>query len=381
MKEEKEQNEIRQRTKHFAKQYIIPCSDYYDKFPSLPIEIFNKAVSAGIMLGMIPIEYGGYGFSSRERFVIAEECAWACSGIAISMQVQEACIIPILKLADVEQKKFYFSEMLNNKIFSMAFTEPSCGSDLAAVKTNAKRVGARYIINGSKSLIAAVNYSNYIEVFAKIENTNRFAMFVVDAKSKGVTITKKHSTLGQRANELGDVDFVNVEVDENCMIGSEQSIKNFLEIIENNRACCAAVAIGIGQRAMDEAARYAVRRSAFGEKICEFQAIGHMFAKMAINLEAARLLGMQAVDNIESTGHDIDKKASYAKAFASESAMKICVDAVQILGGYGVIEGNVVEKLYRDVKSCQIYEGTTQIQYDIISRRIMKDYLKEVNGE
>ncbi len=368
------QREIQQKAKDFAKKSIIPYAEYYDKKPSLPREIFKSAIGAGIMLGMIPEEYGGCGYSSRERFIIAEECAWACAGISISMQVQDACVIPILKLANTMQKSFYFNEMLNNKIFSMAFTEPSCGSDLAAIKTTARKEGNKYIINGKKSLIAAVNYCDYIEVFAKVEDTNKYAMFIIKTSNKGINVTKKYKTMGQRANELGDVEFHSVEVDEDSRIGDEQSIKPFLEIIENNRACCAAIAIGIGRRAMDEAAKYAIKRTAFGKEIFQFQAVGHMLAQMAINLEASRLLGYEAIDVFERVGSDVEKKASYAKAFAAESAMKICIDAVQILGGYGVTEDNIVEKLYRDVKSCQIYEGTTQIQYDIISRKLMKDY-------
>jgi acyl-CoA dehydrogenase len=371
---------IRDAARKFAKEEILKAERAYDKNPTLPRDIFRKGIEAGIMLGMIPKEYGGRGYSSRERFIIAEECAFACAGITISMQVQDACIIPILKLGNKEQKKFYFSEMLNDKIFSMAYTEPGCGSDLSAITTIAKKSGDKYILNGKKSLIAAVQYCDYVEIFAKIEGTNNFAMFVIDMKSEGVTVTKEYRTMGQRANELGDVEFVNVVVDECTRLGEEQNMKRFLEIIENNRACCAAVAIGLGHRAMDEAAKYAINRKAFGRKICDFQSIGHNIAQMDIKLQAARLLGYQAIKQFEECGSDSNKLASYAKAFASESAMQICVDAVQIFGGYGVIEDNIVEKLYRDVKSCQIYEGTTQIQYDIISRKLLKEYERKYSG-
>lgn len=367
------ENKIKEEAHKFATEYILEKADEYDKNSIFPIDIFNKSRECGLMYGIIPTKYGGRGLTMMDRFIIAEELSWACSGIAIAMQVQDACVIPFLILATEKQRKKYFKKMLDGRLFSMAFTEPDCGSDLGAVKMEAKKVGDKYILNGKKTLIASVNESDYIIVFANIinEKKNTYSFFIVDTHKDGVINKKNYETLGQCANHIGEFTLCNYEVAEEDLLGNEDGLKKALQCIEYNRSCCGAVAIGIGRRAMEESINYARKRNAFGRPIWKHEAIGHIIADMDIKLQAARLLGWLAVKNMEYD-NDKEKYASYAKVYASDSAMEICTSAVQIFGGYGIIKDYKVEKLFRDVKSCQLYEGTSQIHKNIIIKELMK---------
>lgn len=369
-----QQEEIKKKAHDFAKEYIIPREKILDEKEEFPLEIINKARELDLMNVMIPKEYGGLGYDMGERIIIAEELGWGCSGVAATLLVHDAAIIPLIVAGSHYQKQKYLKKVLDGELFTLALTEPQSGSDLMGIETEAVKMDNKYIINGKKTLISNIRYSNYIITLAKIksaDNSFKVAPFIISSKAEGVIKSHYYEKMGQRASDLGEVIFNNVSVNEEDRIGEEDGLKVILKTFEMNRICCAAIAIGVAQRAMQESIKYAQKRTAFGKPIWKNQSIGHMIADMAIQIHGARLMIWHAIWNMQVNG-DREKYSSYAKVYATDAATQICINAIQVFGGYGVLKEYPVEKLLRDIKVCQIYEGTSQIQKEIIIKTLMK---------
>ncbi|WP_251389670.1 acyl-CoA dehydrogenase family protein [Mediterraneibacter agrestimuris] len=373
------QLKLKDKAHEFTVKNILPFAEKYDKEVTFPLEIIKLAKREGLLNCMIPTEYGGLGYSIIERYIIAEEFAWGCAGIGTALQVQDAVTVPILLSDNVKLKERYFREMLNGKIFSLAYTEEEAGSNLTYINTEATYQNGVYVLNGSKTLISAIPFADYAIVFARIgeKSPKEFSMFIVDMKSDGVTYSGPIQTMGQKANVIGKLELKNVIIPSEQNLYSTNGLSLAIKSIEYNRICCAGMAVGIARKARDESMKYANRRYSYGKPIWKHQAIGHTIAEMDIQIKAARLLGWYAAKNLKMNS-DPEQLSSYAKVFSTDMATQICSDALQICGGNGYLSDFPLEKLYRDVKVCQIYEGTSQIHKESIVKNLMNN-MEEVD--
>jgi acyl-CoA dehydrogenase len=361
----------------FAAKEIIPKAEHYDRTGDFPIDIIEKGRQAGLVNLNIPVEYGGAGASVLEECIAGEELAYGCSGISTAMSVNSLSSLPILLGGTQVQKDHWLGERMVDKGHMAAYcvTEPAAGSDVAGMQTRAERRNGHYVLNGSKIFISNVNYANFYTVFAVTDPGKRhkgISCFVVERDSPGINVSKHFDKLGQRAADTAEVVFENVEVPAENRIGEEgMGFMLAMSVFDHSRPGVAAGAVGVARRAMEESIKYAKERHTFSVPIWQHQAVGHKIADMAINIEAARLLTWQAAWMVDH-GVQNSKVIAAAKAFASDMAMKVTVDAVQVFGGYGYMKEYPVEKLMRDVKVFQIYEGTSEIQRNIIVRELFR---------
>jgi len=265
--------------------------------------------------------------------------------------------------------------MVEGELASYAVTEPGAGSDVAGISTTATKRGNEYVIKGSKTFISNASYSNFFVVFAYTDAAKKhkgMSAFIVERDRPGFSVSKKFDKLGQRASDTAEITLDEVAVPESHLLGREgDGFMIAMKVFDKSRPAVAASAVGVAQRALDEALKYAKERQTFGKPLVQHQAVGHILADMAMNIEAGRLLAWKAAWLLDS-GQPNAKNAAFAKAFCADMAMKATVDAVQIFGGYGFMKEYPVEKLMRDVKVFQIYEGTSQIQRDIMVRELLR---------
>jgi acyl-CoA dehydrogenase len=367
-----EQAMVRDLAREFAEKEIAPRAAHHDETGEFPREICEQAFEVGLLNPGLPEALGGAGMSCLMECVIAEELAAACSGISTAMMVNTLATAPLLVGASEEQKKKWLVPMTQELRFAAyGVTEPSAGSDVQGIKTTAVKQGNEYVINGSKMWISGAGVADWFFVLTytnKDAGIRGMTSFVVPANAPGVTVGKKENNMGQRASDTRGITFEDVVVPAENRIGDEG--KGWLlamAAFDHTRPPVASGAVGVGRAAMEHAIRYAKERQAFGVAIQRHQAIAFMIADMAKDLDASRLLVWRAADL-----YDHGKKNSYeaacAKCFAADTAMRVCVDAVQVFGGYGFNKEYPVEKLMRDAKIFQIYEGTSQIQRLIISK-------------
>jgi acyl-CoA dehydrogenase len=372
-----EQKMLQKMAREFAAKEIIPVAAEYDEQAKFPEEIFHKARELGIANMNIPAEYGGVGATPFEEVLVAEELGYGCTGISTSISTNGLGSLPILLAGNDQQKRYWLGDRLVDKgqFVSYCVTEAAAGSNVVGIQTRADKHNGGYIINGSKIFITTASHANFFTVFAKTDpNAGHRGMtcFIVDRDTPGVKVGKKFDKLGQRASDTAEIVFENVEVPAENMVGQEgHGFYLAMKVFDYSRPGVAAAAVGLQRRALDESVKYAKEREAFGVPIYQHQAIGHKIADMAINYEASRLLVWQAAWQVEA-GIVNPKVPAYAKAFAADMATKAAVDAVQVLGGYGFMKEYPVEKLLRDVKIFQIYEGTSEIQRNIIVRELFK---------
>lgn len=372
-----EQKALQQTARDFARNEIAPKAAHYDETGEYPWEVIKKAHEVGLMNLHIPEEYGGLGLGLTEACIIGEELAWGCSGIATAMEGNSLCQAPVLVAGNDKQKKQFLRPMTEEPIMgAYCVTEPSGGSDVAGIKTTATKKGDEYILNGEKMWITNGGVANWYYVLAKTDPAGGhrgLSSFVVPADLAGIEVGKKEDNMGQRASDTRGIVFNEVKVSAKYMLGTEgQGFLISMKAFDITRPEVAASAVGVAQRALDESVKYAKQRETFGTPIADHQAIAFMIAEMARDVEAARLLTMKAAWLFDQ-GERNTLYASMAKAFAADSCMRIATDAVQIHGGYGFNKEYPVEKLMRDAKIFQIYEGTSQIQRIIISRQILAD--------
>lgn len=372
-----EQLAIRAMTRDFVNNEIIPVSRMYDEEESFPIPIFNKLREYGLFNLAIPEEYGGPGVDKISQALIVEEVARGCAGISTSMEANSLSSYPILVGGSEELKKKYLTRLTDGGEFAaFALTEPQGGSDVLGTKTTIERVGDEYVINGEKCFITNASYAHFFVVLAKMkgeQGPNSFIAIVVERDTEGLSVGPKEKKMGLKASNTASVMFDNVRVPVSNRIGEEgDGFKIFMKALSYARPMVGAQSVGLAQGAYEEAVKFAKERKQFGTAISNFQAIQFMLADMAMNIEAARLLVYKAVYLLQEGTPSITN-ASFAKCFASDTAMKVATDAVQIHGGYGFIREYPVEKYFRDAKIQQIYEGTNQIQRVVIAKEILKD--------
>jgi len=369
-----EQRQLQELARKFAKEEIIPKAAHHDETGEYPLAIAKKAWELGLMNTHIPPEYGGLGLGVLEGCIITEEFAYGCTGIATAMEGNSLAAAPVIVAGNDDQKKEFLGRLTSEPLLAAyCVTEPDAGSDVSGIKTQAKKVGSDYVINGSKMWITNASVADWYFVLAYTDPTAKhkgMSGFVVPAKTPGIKVGKKEKNLGQHASDTRGITFEDVKVPEKYRLGKEgEGFKIAMSAFDHTRPTVAAGAVGLARRAMDEAVEYAKTRKTFGVPIAQHQAVSFMIADMAKDIEAARLLVHKAAWMIDR-GDRNTKFAAFAKAFAADMAMKVTTDAVQVFGGYGYSTEYPVEKLMRDAKIYQIYEGTSQIQRLIIAKEI-----------
>jgi acyl-CoA dehydrogenase len=370
-----EQTALQDMARKFAANEIRPRAVECDHAGRFPEDIFEKAFGLGLMSGYIPEEYGGLGLKALDTCIIEEELAWGCSGIATSMTCNGLALTPILVAGTEDQKKRFvapFAEKLQYASFCL--TEPGSGSDAGGIATTAKREGDSYTINGRKCFITNGSYAAQYTVFASTDRSKGhkgLSTFVVPRSLPGVSVGKKEDKMGQRASDTADVLFEDVKVPAEYLLGKEgEGFKIAMITLDYARPTVAAMSVGVARAAFELAMQYSKERVQFGVPIAMNQAIHFLLADMAMDIEAARLLTYKGAWLLDA-GKRNTKESSFAKAFAADLAMRVTTDAVQIYGGYGYMRDYPVEKLMRDAKLLQIYEGTSQIQRMVIAKEIM----------
>ena len=371
-----EQREIRELALKFARNEMIPLAQEYDEQGKFPEEIFKKAWELGLVNTCIPAEYGGAGFTSLDGVIISEALAYGCMGMNTSFMANDLALLPIVIGGSDAQKKKYLTPFTEEfKIASFCLTEPGNGSDAGGIKTTIKDGGDHWIVNGEKMWITNAGYADLFVVYGTIDPALKhkgISAVIMDAKSEGVILGKKEDKMGHRSSDTRGVRFNNVKVPKENMLGNPGDGWNIaMKTLDHSRPLVASSALGGAQHALDLSIQYSKERIQFGVPISKHQAVQFMIAEMGMKVEAARLLVHKAAwmcdHHIKNT-----EVASYAKAFASDSCMQITTDAVQIYGGYGYSKEYPVEKLMRDAKLIQIYEGTSQIQRLVMARELLK---------
>lgn len=371
-----EQRMLRDLAHDFAVKEILPVVEHFDKSGEYPWPIIHKAQEIGLMNLNVPEAYGGPGVGVLEECIVAEELAWACSGIQTATMLNQLACLPIIIGGSEEQKMQYLGGWVMDKQKMPAYcvTEPGAGSDVAGIKTVAARRGDTYVLNGTKTWITNGPVADLFVVLAKVDPTggHRGLNFFIVERGWGVKTSKPIEKMGQHASWTSEVIMEDVEVPAANRIGPEGAgFKVAMEVFNKSRPPVAAGAVGVARRAMEEAIKYAKERKAFGHPIASYQGISFMVADMAMNIHAGRLLTWQAAWLADQHQPNA-KESAFAKAFCADMAMKTTTDAVQVFGGYGYSAEYPVEKLMRDAKIYQIYEGTSQIQRTIIARELFK---------
>jgi acyl-CoA dehydrogenase len=372
-----EQLMLQKMARDFVTKEIIPVAAQYDEHATFPQDIFDKAREIGLINMNVPEEYGGMGASLVDEVIVAEELGYGCTGISTSISTNGLGDLPIIIAGTDEQKAYWLGERLVDKgeLVSYCVTEPAAGSNVVGMETRAEKKNGKYVLNGSKTFITNASHAHFYTVFAKTDPSaghRGISAFVVERETPGLSISKKFDKLGQRASDTAQLTFENVEVPEENRLGPEGSgFLTAMKVFDYSRPGVAAAAVGLLRRCMDESIKYAQERETFGVALYNHQAIAHKIAEMAINYEAARLLTWQSAWIVEM-GMTSAKLSATAKIFAADMAMKAAVEAVQVFGGYGYMKEYPVEKLMRDVKVFQIYEGTSEILRNVVARELFK---------
>ena len=369
-----EQKSLRELAHDFAEKEIRPVAWEYDRDGTWPEDVLRKAWDVGLMNTHIDEEYGGPGVSYLEGTLIEEELSWGCSGIQTSLGANGLAAAPVEIAGSDEVKREYYGELLESpRLASFCLTEPDAGSDVSGMRTTAVRKGDKWVINGSKCFITNGGYASYFTVYAKTdkEKGHRGISAFIVPKDDTVTVDKKEDKMGQRASNTATITFNETEIPAGNMIGEEnKGFKLAMMTLDRTRPGVAAMATGIARAAFEFATEYSKERVQFGVPIAMHQAIQFMIADMATKVDAARLLTWNSAVLLDQ-GKRNTLRSSEAKRFASDSAMEVTTDAVQIYGGYGFIKDYPVEKLMRDAKIMQLYEGTSQIQRLVIARETL----------
>jgi acyl-CoA dehydrogenase len=366
-----EQKDLRDLAHDFAAKEIRPVAWEYDRDSTFPHDVIKKAWDVGLMNAHIPEEYGGGGLGALDGVIIEEEIAWGCSGIGTSLACNGLACAPVALGGSEEIKRRYLGMLTEElKLASFCLTEPEAGSDVSGMRTTAVRKGDKYVLNGTKVFITNGSHADWYTVYAKTDKDaghRGISAFVVPREA-GVVVDKKEDKLGQRASDTAMVSFNDVEIPADHLLGEEnKGFKLAMMTLDRTRPGVAAAATGISRAAFEFARDYSKERVQFGVPIAMHQAIQFMIADMATKIEASRLLTWQSASLLDQ-GKSNTLASSHAKRFAADSAMEVTTDAVQVYGGYGFIKEYPVEKLMRDAKIMQLYEGTSQIQRLVIAR-------------
>ena len=367
---------LQQTARRFTEEEIIPIAAEYDVSGDFPREILRKAWELGLSHTFIPEEHGGVGLSILASCVAVEEVSRGCSGITTSMISNDLGLTPILVGGTEDQIRQWVAPCGEEfKVLAFCLSEPGAGSDVAGLQLHAQKDGDDYVLNGTKAWITNGGVADLYTVFATLDRSARHAgicAFVLPRDTPGLTPGKKEDKMGQRASDTCVIHFDDVRVPASQRLGAEgQGFKIAMETLDRTHPLIGALATGIARRALEESLAYAAERKAFGQPIGEFQAVQFMLADMAKDIEAGRLLTHQSAWLLDQ-GRSASKQSAMAKCFATDSAMRATIDAVQIFGGNGYTKDYPVEKLMRDAKLMQIYEGTNQIQRIVIARELSR---------
>jgi acyl-CoA dehydrogenase len=371
-----EQKALRELARDFAAKEIRPREAECDEKMQHPADVIAKAHELGLMNLHVPEEYGGLGLGAFDGMLVGEELYWGCAGIGTSISANGLGSGPVVIAGSDEQKAKWLAPLLEEPILcSFGLSEPGAGSDVASLKSTAVREGDEYVINGSKTFITNAGYASWTVVFAKTDpkgGSKGMSAFIVPMDAPGVTIEKHLDKLGQRATDTSAFALQDVRVPVENRLGEEgDGFKIAMATLDFTRPGTAIGAVGVAQAAYEHAVDYAKQRVTFDVPIAMHQAINFMIADMATEIEASRLLCWQAAWMLDQGyGRKATLYSSFAKRFAADTGMKVATDAVQVFGGYGYIKEYPVEKLMRDAKLFQIYEGTSQIQRLVIAKEI-----------
>ena len=369
-----EQNALVEETRRFTREKIIPIAGEADKTHEFPMDVYKEAWELGLVGPNIPEEYGGAGMGEVDHVLLTEELAFGCTGIQTSMTANVLAATPILIAGNDEQKKKYLGMLTSEPVFAAyALTEPAAGSDAAGIQARCRKDGNDWIVNGSKCFITNAAWASWYIVFATVDPALRHGgimAFVIDRDAQGVSVGKTEDKLGQRASNTAVVNFDDVRVSaDNVLAEQGHGFKLAMQTFDRTRPDIGAGACGLIRRALEESIAYALERKTFGVPIAEHQMVQALIAEMGIKYEATRLLVHKSAWQVDQGGRN-SLVASYSKAFGADSAMQVATDAVQVFGGNGYITEYPVEKLMRDAKILQIYEGTSQIQRMVIAKNL-----------
>jgi acyl-CoA dehydrogenase len=371
-----EQTALVETARRFTKERIIPVAAQCDRDAKFPQEVFKEAWKLGFVNPTLDAEYGGSGLSDLDSTFVTEELAYGCTGIQTSITANTLGLTPIRLAGSAEQKKKYLGWLASEPIFcSYATTEPGAGSDVAGLRTKAtKQSDGSYVLSGQKAWITNANFASFFTIFATENAELRhkgIGAFIVHRDQKGVSVGKHEDKLGQRASDTAVVTLDDVVVPAAQVLAPPgHGFKLAMETFNQTRPDIGAGALGLMRRCLDECVAYAKERKTFGQPISQHQLVQWMIAEMAIRVEATSLLVRKAAWNLDQ-GVRNPVVSSYAKAYGADSAMATATDAVQVFGGNGYVKEYPVEKLMRDAKILQIYEGTSQIQRIVIAKNIL----------
>lgn len=361
----------------FVNKEIIPYVGEYEKNNEFAWPILEKAQQMGLHLMCLPEEYGGPGLTNVQTFALCEEIARGDIGIGTTLIGNCLASYPVLIAGNDAQKKLWFETLKEKGYAAFCLTEPNAGSDAGSVQTTAVEEDDCYVINGTKSFISNGPIAGIYTVLA---STNKKAgamgltAFIVERDRPGVSIGKEEDKMGMRLSCTSEVIFDNVRIPKDHMLGRKnRGFKIILETLDHSRAGVGAFGVGIGQRCVEEAAKYAKQRKQFGVSVSTFQSVQNMLADMEIQVQASRQAYLHAAELMDA-GLPFTAEAAIAKTIGTDTGMKCAVDGVQIMGGYGYMKDYPMEKLMRDAKILQIYEGTNQIQRSVIAGQLLKKY-------
>jgi acyl-CoA dehydrogenase len=373
-----EQLKLRARAREFALKEILPVAWYYDRTDDTPLTVLKKAYDAGIINGDIPREYGGQGWGLVDNVVVTEEFSAACPGLATSLFDNSLGMEPLRLSKNEELKKKYFARILNEfKLICFATSEPTMGSDVSGIRCRAERDGDDYILNGTKYWVTNGGLADYMSIFATTDPETKhegICAFLVERQWEGVTVGKRIPKMGQRGSNTVGINFRDVRVPRaNLLAPPGEGFVLAMQTFAHTRPAIGAFAVGAARSAMEFAIDYAKKRKAFGVKIGNFQAIQHKIADMFQKTETARLLVWRAAWEADQ-GRDPTIPASVSKLYATEMALEVVNEALQVFAGYGYTKMFPIEKLLRDSRLFRIYEGTSEVQRLILSGYAMGAY-------
>lgn len=371
---------LQQAARRFSDEQIAPIAAAHDASGAFPRDVLRMAWELGLSHTFIPESLGGVGLSSVAACVVIEELSRGCSGITTSILSNDLGLTPLLVGGSADQQREWLAPCTQQfKILAFALSEPGAGSDVAGLQLHAEKSGNDYVLNGTKAWITNGGEADLFTVFATLDRGTRHALrdrhrgicaFVMSKDTPGFSAGKKEDKMGQRASDTRVLHFDGVRIPASQRLGAEgEGFKIAMATLDRTRPLIGALATGIARRALEESLAYAAERKAFGQPIGEFQAIQFMLADMAKDIEAARLLTIQSAWMIDQ-GLRASKHSSFAKCFATDMAMRVTTDAVQVFGGNGYTKEYPVEKLMRDAKILQIYEGTAQVQRIVIAKQL-----------
>ena len=371
-----EQKALRGLAREFAANEIRPRAAEYDERSQHPADVIEKGHALGLMNLHVPEEYGGLGLSIFDGMLVGEELSWGCSGMGTSLCANALGAGPVILAGSDAQKATWLPPLVEEPILcSFGLSEPGAGSDVARMKTTAVRRGDEYVLNGSKTFITNAGHASWTVVFAKTDASKGhrgISAFVVPMDTPGVTVEKHLDKMGQRSTDTSAFALQDAVVPAENRLGEEgDGFKIAMQTLDFTRPGTAAGAVGVAQAAYELAVEYAKERVTFDVPIAMHQGINFLIADMATEIEASRLLTWQAAWMLDR-GDRATLYSSFAKRFAADTAMKVTTDAVQVFGGYGYMKDYPVEKLMRDAKLLQIYEGTSQIQRVVIARTLLR---------